>query len=149
MENTNALVVVFAILLGQCLFLAVLALAGALIIQFGTKLIAKFKPTYRAAYFTAFLSYLPLPVGIFIYRFVAGFFRHSLFVKDMTAVYNPTEKIWAVPAAFLIPVIIYGLLIKHPEKGPIGFAKGLFLQCLNCAFFFAVLIFLFMAISRR
>jgi hypothetical protein len=25
----------------------------------------------------------------------------------------------------------------------------LFLQCLNCAFFFAVLIFLFMAISRR
>jgi hypothetical protein len=94
---------------------AIGALIGALFIQLGTKWIAKFKPSYGTAYLAAFLGYLAsFVVGVVIGLFV-GMSGHS---------FGGSPVVLSMVIGFSVAAAIYGLLIKHPETGPIGFGKA-------------------------
>lgn len=94
---------------------AIMSLIGALFVQLGTKWVAKFKPSYGLAYLTTFLGNL----GPFIVEFVI---EPSPGMSGQSFAGGP--MVLSMVINFFVAAAIYGLLIKHPDTGPIGFGKG-------------------------
>ncbi len=94
---------------------AIGSLLGALIVQLATKRVVKFKPKYKTAYEAAFLGYL----GSFTTGFLISLFGGILNSES-------TEKVLTLTmvVSFFVSSVIYGLIISHPNTGPIGFSNG-------------------------
>ena len=96
--------------------LAVGALIGAVIVQYATLVIAKYKPDYWHAYRATLAG-----TG-------AGLLLSTLGVVVLAALDVGIEgAMQFVPIAFgaILQGYLYGLLIMVPDRGPIGLCKGL------------------------
>ena len=96
------------------------ALIQALVLQYATKLIINFKPSFVYAYKVSLLAYL----GGFLVGFCYGFLRGLL-----NAISNEPSDVGGNSIAILISLVVqaatYAVLIKHPDTGPIGFGKAI------------------------
>ena len=101
-------------LIGLFIGIAIGSLVGALLVQLSTKLIAKFKPPYVMAYKAIFLVSIPI---ILVNK-----------IAFLVGAYGNTFGIIPVVVCFFVQSAIFASLIKHPEKGAIGFVKGAFIS---------------------
>jgi hypothetical protein len=91
---------------------------GAFFIQFGTRLVARFKPHYWTAFKASAAGFL---LGIFISVATIGFPNNILI-----------NTVIALIALFGIATA-YGAIIKSPENTPIGTGKGLLVFLIQLA----------------
>jgi len=110
------------------------SLAGAIVVQFATKWISNFKPTFKIAYKTTFLGYLSSEVIIFLYFY--SIIKSGLGVDALSIMFSVI-----IPIVFF--ATFYGVMIKDHEAIPIGFAKGIIVSLLH-AVILLVLIFVIM-----
>lgn len=94
---------------------AIGAFYGALIIQLGTKVVAKFKIPYRKAYIAAFLGYAT--------SYVVGFVLGTLFAKAGIG-FNFGVILFFMTVGFLAQAAVYSLMIKTPEGASLSFTKA-------------------------
>jgi hypothetical protein len=100
---------------------AVIALVGALIIQLATRWVASFKPSYRDAYLAAFLGYFGAILVSIVLFITIGMSSDST-LEGTTA--NRGIQFLVIVVYTVFQIVIYSLLLKHPETGKIGFTKG-------------------------
>lgn len=106
-------------ILGMVIGSALGALLGAFLVQFATKAIAKFKPTYRTAYFASFIGGLSTN-GL---GFIVGFA-----VAASGSAISPVGYGILMVVGFVLFSWILGFLLKNPETGAIGFKTGAFIS---------------------
>lgn len=94
---------------------AIGAFYGALIIQLGTKVVAKFKIHYRKAYIAAFLGYAA--------SYIVGFVLGTLFAKAGIG-FNFGVILFFMTVGFLTQAAVYSLVIKTPEGDSLSFSKA-------------------------
>lgn len=99
-------------IIGMIIGSALGALLGAFLVQFATNAIAKFKPTYRVAYFASFVGGLATN-GI---GFVIGFIVAANGNEISLVGYGILTIIGFVLYSWLL-----GFMLKHPDSGAIGF----------------------------
>ena len=101
--------------------IAVIALIGALIIQLATRRVASFKPSYRDAYLTAFIGYFGA-ILVSIVLFITIGMSSGSTLEETTA--NGGIQFLVIVVYTVFQIVVYSLLLKHPETGKIGFPKG-------------------------
>ena len=102
-------------IIGMVVGSALSALLGAFLVQFATNAIAKFKPTYRTAYFASFIASLSAGELGFIIGFAIAARGHEM---------SPVGYGIVMIIGFVLSAWILGFLLKHPERGAIGFKTG-------------------------
>lgn len=102
-------------IIGMVIGSALGALLGAFLVQFTTKAIAKFKPTYRTAYFASFIGGLSTNGLGFIIGFAVAASGNAI---------SPVGYGILMIIGFVLFSWILGFLLKHPETGAIGFKTG-------------------------
>lgn len=107
---------------GQLMGLAVIALIVALIVQYATRLVAGFTPTYWVAYRAVFVSYVA--------SFAAGFFVTYLLMSQGVPT-SPEAQVLIMIMGFFIQAVLYGVLLVSPIDGPIGFLKGVLISLIQ------------------
>lgn len=102
-------------LIGTIIGAAIGSLIGAVFVRLATHWVCKFTPAYGMAYVATFYSYLTCNIiGIFV----------GLMIGTTGNLFNPITIILLMVIGFFIGAAIYGIMIKHPESGPIGFGKA-------------------------
>ncbi|MDZ7784234.1 MAG: hypothetical protein U5K56_15285 [Halioglobus sp.] len=107
-----------AVLIAIIASAAIGALVVAVVVQLAANLIFKFKPPYGMAYKAVFLGYLASVTMALIIGL---------------AVQQPPDQMADVLRAlmpvlvFLVHAFVYGIVISHPQRGPVGLGKGLVL----------------------
>lgn len=110
----------FLIAMTIALFVASLTLAP-LVLQFGVKLVTKFKPSFKEAFF--------INLKIMVISFVGSFIL-GLVVGIAIGISGGSEETANAVSALLVIVFfpfqawLYGRLVKLPESGPIGIRRG-------------------------
>jgi hypothetical protein len=105
-------------------FSAISSLLGAVFVQLATKIVAGFKPPYRTAYVTTFISCCC----------VIACFKLSIILAGVNM---GTALILPLLVGLFTSSLLYGKKIRHPETGPIGFGKGIRVAC-----FLAIVVFI-------
>lgn len=109
-------------ILGLVINSALGALLGAFLVQFATKAIAKFRPTYSTAYFASFIGGLSTNgLGVIIGFAVAA---------SGNAISPVGYGILMLIIGFVVFSWILGFLLKHPETGAIGVKMGALISLL-------------------
>jgi len=118
------MVQVISHLIGGIIGAATGALIIAFVVQLATYITMKFKLTYRMAYKVAFLWYAPSGIIILGIKSIVGTLANQMFgvVLLLTTV---------ISVFLFFPAYLYGILIKHPEKGAVGFRKGLLISTIQ------------------
>jgi len=101
---------------------AIAALIGALLVQLATHWVCKFKPPYGMAYKAIFLAYIA--------SWVVGFFV-GFMVAAAGGEIDSATYLLIIIIGFFVTSGLYGIMIKHPESGPIGFSKACLVSLIN------------------
>ncbi len=118
------------VLFGQIIGAAIGALIGALFLQIATNIVSKFKPQYGMAYKAAFLGYASSFVVGLLFGFIVGVTGNEFGVGAIVA---------SGVIGFFVASSIYSIVLKHPEKGPIGFGTACLVSVIQLVF--SVIIF--------
>ncbi|AFY69759.1 hypothetical protein Pse7367_1468 [Thalassoporum mexicanum PCC 7367] len=135
------------LIIAGLIIIAILSLLVALILQLSMQMALGAKPTYGNAYVTTFVAYLVVGTVQSAFRAITG---NPL---DSELGLPPREWLVLTLISYVTQSLIYGLLLKYPESGAIGFGKGMFVSLIQTvlvvvitiAILFAVLILVFIA----
>jgi len=101
------------------------SLIGAFLLQFATKIIAKFKPNYLLA----FKTLLIVNIIAFFLGFMIGFLASAFHIP-----LSSSSQILILILNFLLTAYLFGILIKDPNNESVGFQKGLLIFLLQVVF---------------
>lgn len=139
---------IFLIAMTIALFVASLTLAP-LVLQFGVKLVTKFKPSFKEAFFINLKIMVISFVGSFLLGLIVGASSSVVALRTGQEAIAPPSMPLLLLLLFPFQAWLYGRLVKVPESGPIGIGRGALVMLAQflivLAFVLGIMILVFMA----
>ena len=91
------------------------ALIAAVFVRMATRIVAGFTPAFGSAWGASYLGFALSSLVGFLTGFIMTAKGHSV---------DPTTEICLFVVGLFVQAAVYGVVLKHPDTGPIGLFRG-------------------------